>query len=223
MTQFNITELSSCAGNNQQKLKGAWPQMWIFVYPASRGPSAGFICIIVNLNRVFTDIHDNTHKGRKDILRSWPWVLCWILCAIAFKDTQAFAPRAYHLDFTCPQLLVRLHQGQERPVEEKGAVVLLFLCEKTPNNMTAHFSGAVGAHDTWQYITDRSEFMTWGLEVLTWTASQKLIPPLACPKIRHNIQIFVLFKPIGLCGSINTQNMSEGSENFFVLLWYHRD
>ncbi len=36
----------------------------------------------INLNRVITDIHDNTPKGRKDILRSWPWILCWILCAI---------------------------------------------------------------------------------------------------------------------------------------------
>ena len=55
------------------ELDRAWPQMWLF-------------CVsCINLNRVTTDIHENTPKGRKNILGSWPWILCWISCAIAFN------------------------------------------------------------------------------------------------------------------------------------------
>ena len=75
---------------------------------------------------------------------------------------------------------------------------------------------------------------------------------LACPKICQIIQICVLIQPTGLFRTSNAQkkirtrstyfdpptvpkirdfgvvgergqNMAEGSENFFVHLWYHRD
>ncbi len=66
--------LSSCAINNQQSLTGH-DLGCDSVYPAPRCPWASII-----------SIHDNTPKGCKDILRSWPWILCWVLCAIALNE-----------------------------------------------------------------------------------------------------------------------------------------
>ena len=57
--------------------------MWLLVYPTWRGPWASFICII-------TDIHGNTPKGRKDILRSWPTKVRSLLTTGAFKCVSVF-------------------------------------------------------------------------------------------------------------------------------------
>ncbi len=38
---------------------------------------------------------------------------------------------------------------------------------------------------------------------------------IACPKIHHNLQIFVLFKPIGLCGTINAHKNFRTPPTYF--------
>ncbi len=62
------------------------------------------------------------------------------------------------------------------------------------------------------------------LRMIKITSQQGILPCLAtslgqctvvCPKIRHNVQIFVLFKPIGLYGIINAQKYVGGVRIFF--------
>ena len=83
--------LGSCAVNNQQSLAG-------------HDLGCDFLCILHQEVRglASSDIHDNTPKGCKDILRSWPWILCWVLCAIAFKVNSG---KIYGFSSGCTRLV----------------------------------------------------------------------------------------------------------------------